>query len=61
VQSPGSKRWDHYFCGWFGDVPRFSPYRPDALEMDREIAEQLVDQLDTRYRRVVQHSIEELP
>lgn len=60
AQSPGSVRWRHYFFGWFGDVPRWSPYRPDALRVDAETAAQLVDQFDTRYRKVVKHLIEEV-
>ena len=61
VQVPGSSHWRHYFCGWFGEVPRWSPYRPDALIVDGETAAQLVEQFDTRYRKVVQHVIEQLP
>jgi len=60
VQSPESGSWRHYLCGWHGDVPVWYPTRDDALKLDEETARQIVDKLDTRYRRVVRHDIEEL-
>jgi hypothetical protein len=47
-------------CGWHGDVPIWLPVREEALKLDEQSARQLVDQLDTRYRGVVQHVVEEV-
>lgn len=60
AQTPGSGVWRHYLCGWHGDVPIWLPVREEALKLDEQSARQLVDQLDTRYRGVVQHVVEEI-
>jgi hypothetical protein len=60
AQTPGSGTWRHYLCGWHGDVPVWLPAREEALKLDEPTARQLVDRFDTRYRRVVQHLVEEV-
>lgn len=60
AQTAGSGTWRHYLCGWHDDVPIWLPVREEALKLDEQTARQLVDRFDTRYRRVVQHHIEEI-
>jgi hypothetical protein len=79
VQAAASGAWRHYLHAWVkngvrvqdatGDpraLPVWLAARDQALKLDAQTAQQLVDHFDTRYRqtegrRVVQHLAEELP
>lgn len=62
VQTPErTSAWKHYFCGFFGAIPRWIADPAEALRVDEQTARDLVKRFDDRYRRVVTHLIEDVP